>query len=370
MIRKETILQLIIPVFFFLIILKFYSASLSNVATILYIGLGYVALIISLISKSNKANIIKWMFFIIYIGVLNALLSSLITDNYRIQDVILLFSYIGIAFIPFIIRLSYPIYKWCYIILLLFFGFHIVKGTNPTEIFSISRNFISVVLLIAASYHIISAHQNNKKISLILLISSLVLSIWATGRSGIIVFTLLLLSVILIDKKYKKYRVYFVSLLLIVVYLIYIFLFSDLLNSGLVRFVNYGIEDSARSGVNTEYIAKMKESFLYILTGAPLKEVQSIVALDLNPHNSIIRLHIYYGLLGVLCLSFLLIKTSCFFIREKNYIYLSLLICLLLRSLVDSTSFHGPLDPLLFYLLFLFLDKKSNENEKEVIEHI
>lgn len=357
---KERILQFIIPIFFALVILKHYSAALSAIATSMYISIGYLALILSFTDKRINPRIVKWTFFIMLIGLLNGLISLLVSTNYRLQDFLLLFCYMGIAIIPFSIKLDYRIYTWFHIFLIIFFCLHTIKGATPDEIFLISRNLISVLLLITTSYYIISAHQNNKKISLVLLTSSLILAIWATGRSGIIVFTILLISVIFFAPQYKKYRLIYVILFFTGVFFVYMYFFTDLLSSGLSRFVNYGIEDNARSDANLTYLSTIKENFIYLLVGAPLKEIAPIVELKLNPHNSIIRLHVYYGLVGPLMLSYLFLRTIFFFIKKRHFIYLSLLGCLLIRSSVDSIAFHGPLDPLIYYLLFQFIEKANN----------
>lgn len=364
--RKEK-LQYIILLFYAFVFLKYYLSSLSNVLTIGYIAVGYYALLKAFIKSIYPARVIKWTVFIILLGVINFIVSSFFTSNFRYQDLLLLFPYMGVALIPFGIKLNYKLFKWFFVILICFFSFYALRGIDANEIFSISRNFVSVLLLIGASYHIISAYQNGKKISLLLILLSLVIAIWTSGRSGIIVFSLLTLSIIFFDPTYKKFRIGYAFMLIVGAFIAYTYLYTDLISEGLSRFSNYGVEDTARSSVNASYLKELNDNLIYLLVGAPLDQIAAIVLLDLNPHNSIIRLHVFYGLAGVAIVAWLFFRSGVYLIRQRNYIFLFLLLCLLMRSYVDSTSFHGPLDPIIYYLLFQFLETSFSIGKRKVI---
>ena len=209
-------------------------------------------------------------------------------------------------------------------------------------------------------YHIISSYQNDKIPSLLLFFASLIIAIWATGRGGIISFSILLIFypiAIKIKKKYKILIITFISLLSIALY----YNFSDFLYEfGLGRFDDVGLEGE-RTVMNAEYLTKTFNSTKYIFFGSPLSDIYSIAEVDNNPHNSFIRLHVYYGIFGFTLMVLLLIYTISKLIKKRNYLFLIFLTALLLRSFVDSIAFHGPLDPLIYFMIFYSISDIERE---------
>ena len=112
-----------------------------------------------------------------------------------------------------------------------------------------------------------------------------------------------------------------------------------------------GLQDS-RTDINQDYISKSTNSLSYVLFGSPLLDIPSIAEVEGNPHNSFIRLHVYYGLFGFIFVIFILISTVIKLLINSQYLLLYFTISLLIRSATDSAAFHGALDPLIFFSVF------------------
>ncbi len=349
--KQRYLLQFVIPIFYLLIFLKNYvgeqNKGIQLVFTGLYIILGVTLTLFLAIKLLRNSLIIVVMCTLIVLS----LITSIFSNNYRIEDNILSFTYFGIALIPIFITLSYKFFKIFAYSIICFFIIQIIKGVDPNEIFDVSRNYISVLLLIGLGYHFISCFQNDKNPSFFILIVSLAISIWATGRGGIITFSFLLVCYSFIVNVKTKYKLLIIILILIICLAAYIYLYDLLFEFGLGRFENMGLEGE-RSTMNSDYLHNCLSSIRYFLFGCPYVEIPSIVEVDLNPHNSLIRLHVYYGIVGFVVVVFLILTSILNFIYNKYLLYLFLLLSLILRSFTDSVAFHGSFDPLIYFLLF------------------
>lgn len=343
-------IQLIIPVYFTFLISKFIFGDnvpgANALFTFLFVIIGYATLFL-LLRRFTKGVVIPVIFSLLLACVLFILPLS---ENYRLVDLLLVFNYFGIALIPIFYTLNFKIYTVFAYLIIGYFFFYIIKGTVPDEVFSISRNFISVVLLIGVGFHIISAFQNNRKPSVLILTLALFVAIWAVGRSGIISFVVLLIVIPLLSNYRLVYKFLLISLILILSIYTYNYFADSIFQTALYRIENMGTED-VRETMNQEYLNTTLKSLKNIVFGTPLLDIKSLAEVEYNPHNSFIRLHIFYGLFGFIMIVCVIIYSFIRYLRTGNYILMMLLMVLLFRSAVDSTAFHGPLDPLIFYLI-------------------
>ena len=346
------LIQLIIPLYFGLLLAKFYFAEripiLSTLLTVSFVSLGFFTLLF-VITKFKKNALIPNFIFLLLLCIVSTFPLS---ENYRIFDLFLVVNYLGIGLLPLFYNLNFKLYRVFAFLCVLFFIPYIVTGVGPSEIFAVSRNFISVVLLIGIGYHMISCVQNDKNVNFLLILLGLFISLWAIGRSGIAVFAILLLTVPFISNYRFIYKLLLLTLILVAG--IYAFnIFSDtLFKTALYRIERSGGEEE-RTTMNQEYLDVTFSSLKNILFGTNLHEIESLKEVDYNPHNSFIRLHIYYGLIGFISIISLICYAFKDYLFTKNRLYFLLLFVLLFRSAVDSTAFHGPLDPLIFSLLFV-----------------
>lgn len=352
--KLNSYIQFVIPVFFTLIFFKQYGNEEGTLIKT-FCAMGYIAIGVFMtfffIFKLKRTSI---SFLFIMILFLLAFIVSLFSENYRVEDNILVFTYFGIALIPLFVKLNYALFKLLNYALIVFFIVAMVNNVNANEMFSVSRNFISVLLLIALGYHIISCYQNNKTPSLLLFILSLFVAIWATGRAGIFVFSLLLGFYPFVVKLKVGYKILILSFVLSLIAFSFTNYSDYFFEYGLGRFKEMGLE-SERNSINKDYFEITFNSVQNLLFGSPLRKINVIAQLDNNPHNSFIRLHVYYGLLGFIVVIFFIFYTMKIFLLHKDSLYFVLFLALLLRAFMDSVAFHGPLDTLIFYLIFYSL---------------
>lgn len=338
--------------FYVVLFLKFTYASTSYGIFFSFLS-SFIALVITFVlyhTKLRAYNRIKIFLLLMFFWGCSC---SIFSCNYRINDYILIIQYFGVALIPIFYRLNYSLFKWTLWILIFYFIMNIVKGIDPNEVFSTSRNNISVFLLIFYSYHTISAIQNGKKINILMLAISFFIGVWAIGRGGILTlgFLLLLMPLCRDNKISSKLIIVYIFTLLAVIVLLS-FLADSILRLAISRIDSMGIDSNGRDEPNAEYVRMIFDSIFSFFFGANLPGNSVFEALDLNPHNSLIRLHVYYGLLGFIAVVFYSLRSLFKYFIGKNYVYIILFIALFVRSLVDSTAFHGPFDGLFLYFIF------------------
>lgn len=345
-------IQFSIILFFILIFFKNYiddeGSILYNILSGSYVVLGAIISFYYFV-KEKGTSLLK---IILGILIFSSLFTAFIGDNYRLEDYILSLCYFGLGIIPLKHKLNYKIFLYFSLVIIFFFGIQMFSGLFPDEVFPrVSRNFISVLLLIGCSYHFISSYQNERRPLFLIIMSTLILSIWATGRAGIISAAILLLFYPITLKVKNSYKVFFIIIIILLSIFLYFFFENLLYDFGLGRFKAMGL-DSDRNTINADYFKASFNSFRNLIFGAPFKSIPSIIEVELNPHNAFIRLHAFYGLFAFVIIIIMIISSFIGFLKNKNYLFISLFLSLLIRSYLDSTAFHGPLDPILYFLIF------------------
>lgn len=240
-----------------------------------------------------------------------------------------------------------------------FFGAHILVGTSPDAIFTISRNFVSILVVLAVSLYFISCYQEGRYPALYVPMLGLIVVLWGVGRAGIISGLLLLGGAAIIAAHRFRTKVFIavVSLAGIGLAQIYADASLDTLTYGITRFSVLSGQ-SQRVFINSEYLHATFASFSNFVLGVPLNEVPSIVQVDGNPHNSFIRLHVGFGMAGFLLFFIMLAIGVRSGLGRSQYLILLVLTVSIFRAAVDSAAFHGPLDIVIFYCLFTLLEGK------------
>jgi len=356
-ITKDLFFQTLIILFHSLIILKNIlgvgNGLFPTIITAGYVSLG-ISMTLYMIPRISKS-------LIIFMGsmLLLSIITAIFSENYRINDVLLVFTYFGIALIPIYFKLNYKLFLLFAYCVIIFFVISFFRVNNPNKVFAtVSRNNISVTILIVMGYYIITCFQNKRKPNFLLIVLSFIFAVWGEGRSGILSIGLLFVFYPFFTKTTRKYKLFFslfLFILLVVVYQKYFDVFQSIFQ----RFYEVGIDTTGRSKINREYIERVSFSISHLFFGVPLNEIPSLVnQIGLvsdsvaNPHNSFIRAHVYYGFGGFLLLVIFLIYTLFHFFRTKNFIFFIMLLALLIRSSFDSTAFHGPLDTIIYFFVF------------------
>ena len=152
----------IVPIFIILSFLRFYirNTTIQDAITIITFSAGFFLPFFcsnNLIGRRSISIIVVSFFSLCGIFV------SISGINETRQSIFLFLSHLGIVLFISEYKISSP--RDLYLLnlsLLIFFLFHALIGADPNDIFTVSRNYISVLLLLSLSFYIYSCQNNNK----------------------------------------------------------------------------------------------------------------------------------------------------------------------------------------------------------------
>lgn len=248
------------------------------------------------------------------------------------------------------------------IIISLFFTYYILSGQDLNNIFPhSSRNMISYIMITNASIVMIIEWRQYKKIVIWPSVLTLLFSLFAIGRSGIICSSFLLIGVLFIKYNsfsFIKKNIYLVYV--VVPILLFIILGFDMIKQlyFLEKIINRGIVDEARYNMIHAYLLHM--DFKNILIGYNIESSHVFIRNHLNTHNSYINLHYHVGFIFFIVLYYLI--RTLFKLFFNNRLYFFILFSLLLRAGTDTILFHSQFDFLI--LFFILISRKNNNYDK------
>ena len=240
--------------------------------------------------------------------------------------------------------------------------YYILHKTLEGAFSEMSVNYVSVVLIMNAILINSIERLQKERISLLPSFIALFFSLLAMGRSGILCTFLLFTSVLIINWKFfsvKKKTAF--AIFILVPILIFALLKFDIISSYidnlavLERFNERGVDSPSRDILKREYLNNM--TFANILLGFNFSNNIWFIHYGLNPHNSYIRLHFYFGIVFLLVLGFIL--QNGWKLLKKDFFLAILVFIILLRSWTDSALFLTLYDFVLLILLFIPNYKKA-----------
>jgi hypothetical protein len=340
-----------------------YGTAIYGLMTL--IGLGSFAYVVATQKFSNKTKIIVFFFTFYLFGVI----SFFYTNNYRIQDYLIIAQYFGIALLVYRYGANYSINKFFFIIYVLYFGANMLAGIHPDNLFiGFSRNNIPVTLLVQSVLLYIAMFENRKSIRLYPVLALLLFSIWTIGRSSIFTSLLMLILMILyiqFNSEKRNFKIIYLSVIILIGYsVISLFFYDELIEPALARLFRLGITDSHRGNIVGEYLNQCKTSFYTLFLGVNINYNLLFSIYGYNLHNSYLRLHAYHGLLGFIMISFFSLKAVLNFLIRKYYLFFLLFLIVLIRGVTDIVAFHGPFDPLIYYFIFKSLNIQGKLTKK------
>ena len=345
------------PVFLWLQFFRFVTPSRDSylVFTSLSLAIGFLFLIMAAFSKRPSKSIFVFIFTFLVLAAITALARQI--DD--LTPILFFLSHIGFAWAMLLGRPSHRVALAHLLVLIGFFYFQIVFGYDPELVFVISRNYISVVLILAVTIYFFSCVDEEKNPSALVLLAVTAILFWAIGRAGILSGLLLLLGTFLISN--RRYAASIAFLLFLAAAGSTIFE-NALLRIDLTQFFSIGIDrferlaiDGHRNYINSEYWGVVSSDITALLFGAPIEGVRAIAEVDGNPHNSVISLHILTGLAGVLLMMWLLAKSFFVLLRRSRKLVALALFVAVFRSFFDSTAFQGQLDVPILFAVFLVI---------------
>lgn len=371
--RNEKILSNICMLFIVLHILNYRFVLIEESFPI--ISIGYIIIgTVSICYYFSLRN--KYSYMIIALSLLGGMLNYIFVGNITIKILIQ---------DCFMWAMSFPLLERKYskkviwgIMIFLFIGFfyHMIRGTNPNLIMNgVSRNYISVVVILILLLYYSQIEFSNSNISIIPAISGFCISIYGESRSGIIALAFLMMGVL-----YYKYRKFIKSKMLaytgITVMLSVLIYYRNqifyIFTNVFTMFTQNGLR-SIRIVMWKAYFKIIKSSIFYLIFGAPLNtntyEFYNS-RYGMNLHNSFLALHEYYGLVPFVLILICIIKAISYYKDEKMYLQVILLMSLLIRSSTDNILFSTHNIPLFgFFVFYAMNSRKGVELHKKYRVH-
>lgn len=344
----------------FIIIVVLFSGSPSRVIYYYFYPIIGMVLLLLQIRKINRSEfillfiIISASFMPIFRGAFGFPLHIPASINFFVGAVIAMMAVRG-AIAPIVARFI------CYFILGFFF-LKMLSGVDPQNIIpGASRNVVSAYS-VSLTMLLVILYKNGQIAPPILApFLTLILSVWAVGRSGIISSSVIFLSMIFAfygkkasygQNKYlnsSRIRLFFLKLILITV-LLFIMFFSDIYIYDYLQYLDQkGLTDVYRGYIIADYLDRITLITLFI--GIDLASIPSIAYMELNPHNSYIYLHAYFGFFSIIIIFGVLISILKEFVSGNLAFSICAIACCF-RFYTDVIA-GGPL---IYILLILFFD--------------
>lgn len=285
-------------------------------------------------------------------------------QNYSKENFLYTICYMGIAVL--ILNNEYN-----HIISLGMYGFtascilvRIFHGVEKDKILlANSHNFISVLLLSTMLLYYISCNDKKKTILITPAFIFLGINMYATGRSGIIVSVFLVLSLLIYKystNKQAKYWICFVILFFLSFFAIFIIQPNDtmlLFRQYFSGFFQRGLNSNGRSKIWISFISNNFETVRKVFFGSDVLESFS----DGNMHNMFFQAYASFGLIGFIALIILIINTIYIGLKKKQYLWIIMFSCLILRALTDRIFFQGYCELYLYYFVYYFAYHKKEK---------
>ena len=347
----------VLPILFFWANLFRMMTGSSLAYLVLLILSGVVGLWVTLKQVDRYGDLL--FFYGIYM--VSLVLSLLTVGNTDRNDVITNLCLLGMTSLMLFRRWSFRAGAVGSYVSLLAIAFAFMMRTR-THIFSSSNNYVSIMLLLSAAFYYIPLEEEIHRTRLIDLVPAgicFLVSVWASGRGGILASGILLglITVCYLRSVTGKNPRRIALLCLLVLAALVFLLVSDTSVSkwffSLGKWQRKGTNTDDRMEVWGSYLSKAGESLSYILFGAPLKDIPVIHQFGDNCHNSFLHLHAFNGIGMFLLYLVMLVWSFGYYLRRKQYIMASILTTLVIRAMTDKFIFgqYG-MPVMLFFVLW------------------
>lgn len=293
------------------------------------------------------------------------LISILYNGNARTINILWVWSYIGVAMLlyQYGLRPSIAIILF-YVGCLFFVNQALTEDIAASELLSEgSENNISTlcVFLMIILYLSFIRIVKSKIISYLPIILVLFISLWTACRAAILTMGLFLIFAFIHNMKQGGLSLRnIVIALTIVVSLIYFYknYFDEFGIALLDKMDRYGGE-SERTFIWSDYLNGISQNFANFLFGVKGTDPQyrHLSYYAGNTHNAFLMLHSKFGIGGFFIIIWYLFVGIMKAIKAKQYVFISLLFVVVLRSMFDWTAFPGLLDVIFYFYVIYALDK-------------
>ena len=351
--NNEFISKQIITIYFSIIAFKYLTGYSELLFTLPFLG---AILFIFIFHHLNKEKFLILFTVWLTAFILMSLYSAQDNDFRSIYYLLIGFSSFAVGFTLYIfpkysLRLSF----WMLVIFYFFIIGAVALGDGASslilnELFpGSSRNIVGAMAVFIQIFYSASYYRLNKKLPQVFVWITLVIIFLAFGRSSIAAGVILLFAhIVFLGRRKVKTSVFIIMLITILISLSGAFMKAQEYIEYNTNF-NKGIE-SSRSEIIKEYLSTTTGKKLVL--GHPISDSQTALSLNGNPHNSYIRMHSYYGIVGVLFLCSVLMVLV-LRVNKHNFIYVIFILIYLFRVFFEPLALFDIYDFLLFYLLSL-----------------
>jgi len=245
-------------------------------------------------------------------------------------------------------------------VIFLFAGAFVQYGYNQNYydllLYNRSRNVVSSWALCLGAINVVLIYIRTNKWYIWPLFISLFISYVCATRMSLLLSFLLILLVAYYRFGYKF--VFFVIPLISYVVVANYDLFFDLYLY--TKFASSGLE-SERYFLWAKYIQNL--DIFGSVFGLPLSAVDALARFNVNPHNSFLKLHSYFGVAP-----FVFVFVLFFYKYNKLYKpFLLVLIVVVMRGFTDIIFWDGLMDIVFFAFMFALLYSDSNTKNKSIL---
>lgn len=304
--------------------------------------------------------------------------SILYNGNAGFDNILWIWAYSGVAMLIVeygVSKLTGRIAFWGSVLIVFLF---IYSGRRPEEFYLFgSANVINAIVLFAYFIYIISLinEDDAPRLNVLPPFIFLVVSIWSSSRSGLVVAAFLLVGIFLLNTTTRNKRNRIVGIITIVAVFALFFAFFDKIYSVIgedmtKKAERYGT-GSIRTAIWSEYIdvafSNFGDFFLGVGHDDPIK-TPLLSFFSGNTHNSFLMLHSKYGLFGFLLVIITLIKRIFENFRHKQRYELFILFAVIIRAFFDWIAFPGIHDIVFFWFIFKYSNLYSNPQKTIMIK--
>lgn len=359
-----------LPALFYIVNLYMRTGHSSLLYIVTLVLAGMVGLLILLVRKTLRRDVIYITMLIYFIsGLLNWLLIGNVSLTDLANDALLF----GIMALMFACPMDITKGTVFFYVSIATFIFAYFTGTQAYSVLTSSGNYVSVLLILSAALYYIALSNSKKELKLIHLLPSVLcflLSVWAKGRGGILACAVLMMLLIFLylfnyARSGGSKRIIFVAIVIIGV-IGYLFVRNiNIIDAffSLGKWSYRGFDNTSRELIWGAYYEKVTGSFLYVFGGAPLDQISIIHSLNNNTHNSFIQLHANNGLIPFLLFAIMMIRSLAYYIKNNKFILGIVLLTIFIRGMSDKFIFGQYGMPIMLYLvLFPYVEQYTRKN--------
>lgn len=322
------------------------------------LALGLISHLLCLLLDFNKSMLKQYliiMFFLIF-----GFLSFIYNNNSTLGELVSSYIYFGVAVLILNTNLDKKLWKFLFFIVSFIFLLFILSGNSFDSIFvNASRNYVSVYLLFFIFMYYVSNYKENT-INILPSVLFFLLSVFAIGRTGILVSGVLVLLTFMWNTRNSTYFKKLIYLIVIIIVIIIVFIQSDFYKVVFSRFIETtNLDLGGRLTIWKGFYERLFDSILNFLLGPKLDQIPLATYFDFNLHNSFLNLYSRYGFIIFVIVLILMVNSLLLMLKRKEILLLIISFIFIMRASTDLLFSYYYGDVLMYFLVLYSLNKTN-----------